>query len=101
MPLSGMSLKERRWATNLIKSFKNLSARLVNGAHNCAACVNSVANSPHDNGSCPCIESTSWLIHKYYRWICHKLNSNSEALTLFSGKPGEPWQSNQTVTNSF
>ncbi len=40
----------------LIKGFKYVNGGLVNGAHNCAACVDNVAHRAHHNGCCSCVQ---------------------------------------------
>ena len=40
----------------LIKRFKYVDGGLVNGAHDCAACIDNVAHCAHHNGCCSCIQ---------------------------------------------
>ncbi len=41
----------------LIKGFKYVNGGLVNGAHNCAACIDNVPHCAHHNGCCSCVQS--------------------------------------------
>ncbi len=61
---------------NLIKSFKDFNARLMDGANDGATSINSVSHSAHHNGSCSCIQPTSWLIHEDNGWVGHQLHCN-------------------------
>ncbi len=60
----------------LIKCFKDVNARLVDGAHNSATCVDSITNSAHHNCSSSSIKSTSWLIHEDDGGVGHQLHRN-------------------------
>ncbi len=40
----------------LIKGFKYVNGGLVNGAHNCAACIDNVSHCAHHNGCCSCVQ---------------------------------------------
>ena len=48
----------------LIKGFKYVDGGLMNGAHNCAACIDNVAHCAHHNSCCSCVQScttTKWV----------------------------------------
>ncbi len=49
----------------LIKRLKDVDARLVDGAHNCPACVDDVTHCSHYNGCCSRVQACISLICRH------------------------------------
>ncbi len=66
---------------------EDIDGRLVDGADHRAACVNRVADRPHDNGSSSGVQAAGRLIHEHDGRVGHELDRDGEPLALLNAEP--------------
>ena len=76
----------------VIKGLKDVNTRLVDGAHHSAACVDSVAHTPHDNGCCSGIKSCTFAAIAATRHMEYKASAIDDSQTQASPQGKLIWQ---------